>query len=460
MANDEKAQLYKQIVTQTDEYTLLERMRELGFWPSGQGIPEDPQEELDEQRELYIGIDVLRKEAISAKDPEKALALERKRRWEESKLRRAAAAAEREAKRQERRKEWDAERSTTVVHAGLGVSAGLQGMGSDQSRLESLGLPVVHMASQLAGAMNIPLSKLRWLTYHRSGAAVVHYHRFEIPKKTGGTRLISAPKTALAQAQRWVLDTILSELDIEDTAHGFVRGRSIVTGAAPHAGRAVVINLDLKDFFPSITFRRVKGLFASFGYGEQVATVLALLCTEPPRVATELDGKIFHIALGQRQLPQGACTSPALTNLLCRKLDRRLSGLCAKLDFAYTRYADDLTLSGDDRTSVYSLLRLVRRIVKEEGFVENQAKTRVMHRGRRQEVTGLTVNETPNLSRKERRRLRAVLHNVARDGLEHNNRYDHPSFEAYLKGRVAFATMVDPERAPIWRSALDRALKK
>src|SRR5204863_102450 len=161
-------------------------------------------------------------------------------------------------------------------------------------------------------------------------------------------RYISAPKPALAQAQRWLFVNILSRLEVEAPAHGFVPCCSIVTNAAPHTGRKIVINLDLKDFFPSITFRRVKGLFEKLGYSEHVATVLALLSTEPPRVATELDGKVYHVALGQRVLLQGACTSPAITNALCRRLDRRLSGLAKRHGFAYTRYADDLTFSGDN----------------------------------------------------------------------------------------------------------------
>src|SRR5207237_9566311 len=195
-----------------------------------------------------------------------------------------------------------------------------------------------------------------------------------------GVACTSAPKPALAQAQRWVFEHILSKLEVEPPAHGFVRGRSIVSNAAPHVGKAVVVNLDLKEFFPSITFRRVKGLFQAFGYSEHVATVLALLCTEPPRVQAELDGKVYHVALGDRVLPQGACTSPAITNALCRRLDRRLRGLAARHGFAYTRYADDLTFSGDNTTAVGKLLKSVRGIVQAEGFTEHPRKTRVMRR--------------------------------------------------------------------------------
>ena len=288
---------------------------------------------------------------------------------------------------------------------------------------------------------------------------MVHYHRYVIAKKTGGARCISAPKPALKKAQRWVLDQLLARLGVEPPAHGFVAGRSIVTNAALHVGRAVVINLDLREFFPSITFRRVKGLFHALGYGEQVATVLALLCTEPPRVAAELDGKVYHVALGQRVLPQGACTSPAITNALCRRLDRRLTGLARKHGFTYTRYADDLTFSGDNARAVGRLLRSVRSVVAAEGLTEHPRKTRVMRRANRQEVTGVTVNSRPTVAREEVRRLRAVLHNAARNGLESQNRDGHPDFAAYLRGKVEFACMVDPHRAPQLRSALERALQ-
>src|SRR5262249_43341246 len=282
--------------------------------------------------------------------------------------------------------------AANLVNAGAGVSGGLQRTTSDAELLKRRGLPVLHTGREVAAAMGITLPSLRWLTYHRKSATLVHYHRYSIAKKTGGVRYISAPKPALAKAQRWVLEHVLARQEVEAPAHGFVPGRSIVTNAAPHAGRKIVINLDLKEFFPSITFRRVKGLFEKIGYSEHVATVFALLATEPPRLATELDGKVYHVALGQRVLPQGACTSPAITNALCRRLDRRLSGLTKKHGFAYTRYADDLTFSGENAKAVGKLLRSVRGIVQAEGFTEHPRKTRVMRRANRQEVTGVTVN--------------------------------------------------------------------
>src|SRR5690606_9729724 len=256
----------------------------------------------------------------------------------------------------------------------------------------------------------------------------------------------------------WVLANILNKLEPEPDAHGFVRRRSILTNAQPHVGRAVVVNLDLSGFFPTLTFRRIKGLFTKLGYSEHVATVFALLTTEPPRARAELDGKVWGVALGERVLPQGACTSPALTNAICRRFDRRLAGLAARHTFEYTRYADDLTFSGDDRRKVGLLLKSARAILADEGFTEHPTKTRVMGRGRRQEVTGVTVNHKLSLGREERRRLRAILHNAARHGLASQNRDQHPDFAAHLRGLVSHACMLEPERAAEWKAALAHAL--
>jgi retron-type reverse transcriptase len=460
MSENEKEKLFRRLIRQANQALLLERMRALGFWPYGQSVPPDPPEEAEEREQIEKGVAALMAQRKAVKNPEAALAKERARRWEESKERRAAAKKAREETRAKRRAEWEAFRQQTLVHAGLGVSAGLQDMTSDVDALRERGLPIIHDSRELAAAMGIPLARLRWLTYHRRGATLVHYHRFQIPKKSGGMRSISAPKPALAAAQDWVLRWIFQPLAPEPEAHGFVRNRSIVTNAAPHVGRAVVINLDVKDFFPSITFRRVKGLFYFLGYSEHVATVLALLCTEAPRLPVSVDGKRIYIALGERRLPQGACTSPAITNAICRALDRRLAGVARRHGFTYTRYADDLTFSGDETHAIRGLLWSVRMILADEGLTEHEAKTRVMRRGRRQEVTGVTVNEKLGVSRQYVRELRAILHNAARFGLASQNRHGHHDFAAYLRGRVEFAGMVDPSRAPALRAALARALAR
>lgn len=459
MADDAKARLYRKLVREAPDAAVVERMRVNGFWPASQGLPADPPAEARERAAVDEELRRLRASSPGAVDPDKALAAERKRRWAESLKRRKAKREARAAALKTKRAAWLKHFKSHVVHLGRGVSAGLQDTSLDADALTSRGLPVMASSADLAMMMGVPLARVKWLTYHRRSAALVHYHRFGIPKKTGGTRAISAPKPALKRAQAWVLKNVLAKLEVSREAHGFVAKRSIVTNASPHVGRAVVVNLDLKDFFPSITFGRVKGLFRKLGYNEHVATVLALLCTEPPRAQVELDGRAWFVSLGQRVLPQGACTSPAITNALCWRLDRRLAGLAAKRGWSYTRYADDITLSGDDNAAG-RLLRSVRSILETEGFTEQATKTRVMRRARRQEVTGVVVNQRVSLPRDEYKALRATLHNAARHGLASQNRDDRPNFAGYLKGRVAYAKMVDPARGARLESLLAAALAK
>src|SRR5262249_3368538 len=160
-----------------------------------------------------------------------------------------------------------------------------------------------------------------------------------------------------------------------------------------------------------------------------------LLCTECPRRQVTYDGKPYWVATGPRGLPQGACTSPALSNQVARRLDKRLGGLAKKLNLAYTRYADDLTVSGsaDLGPRVGYLLARVRHLAADEGFTVNGKKTRVLRRSTAQKVTGLVVNDKPTVPRRELRRLRALLHRARREGLDQQNRNGRPNFRAYVR---------------------------
>ena len=286
-----------------------------------------------------------------------------------------------------------------------------------EERVAENDIPVLGSPKALCEALGISISTLRWLTYHRDDATSLHYERFTIPKRSGGERAIWAPRPLLKASQRYVLREIVERLPVHGAAHGFLPGRSILTNAARHTGSRLVVKLDLKDFFPTVTFPRVKGVFRKAGYREQIATLLALLCTEAPREIVEVDGTRHFVALGPRCLPQGAPTSPALTNTLCLTLDRRLTGLAQKYGWRYTRYADDLTFSlpldhqGDSKLG--ALLGGVRFVVDAEGFMLHPEKTRVMRQSARQSVTGLIVNGegAPRAPRATRRALRAAIHN-------------------------------------------------
>lgn len=372
----------------------------------------------------------------------------RKRRIERVRAEREVKRAER-ARRVEEHRRQDAEwRRLTLPYLGRGVSGGLTYTGGDFTRLESLGLPVIETAADLAAAMDITVEELAWLTYHRGAARTDHYHRFTIPKRHGGVRVISSPKRNLRAAQRWILELVLAEQEIHPAAMAFRPQRSIVDNAKAHAGHALVVRVDLKDFFPSITFLRVKGLFESFGYNEGIATLLALLSTEPPRVAVTVDGQRRFVSLGDRQLPQGACTSPAITNLLCRKLDRRLAGAAAAFGYTYTRYADDLVFSHPKaEASTGAMLTLARSILTDEGFTVNEEKTAVMRPQHRQVVTGLVVNGEPaRVSRQDLRRFRAFLHHCETEGFEAMSQRLGRDAKAYASGYLSFIHMVNPEQ--------------
>lgn len=348
-------------------------------------------------------------------------------------------------------------RAEDILYLGRGVSGRLNDRRAHVEELERHRLPVLASPQDCAKALGLSIPQLRWLCFHAEATAKPHYVYFEVPKRSGGTRLLAAPHVRLATAQRWIFQNILGHLEVTSCAHGFVRGRSTVTNAKVHRRRDLVVNLDLQDFFPTITFTRVRGLFESVGYSPAAATILALLCTESPRVAVDLDGQRTWVAARDRALPQGACTSPTLANLVARKLDRRLEGAARKLGWSYTRYADDLTFSADSehKSSMALLLARVRHIVREEGFALNEKKGRIQRAAGRQEVTGIVVNDKLGIARTEIRRLRAILHQAKKTGLEAQNREARPHFEAWLRGKIAYVTMVDPTKGAALRDSLD-----
>jgi Reverse transcriptase (RNA-dependent DNA polymerase) len=334
-----------------------------------------------------------------------------------------------------------------IVFLGRGVSFRLSHRVSDSDRLTAAGLPVLATPLELAQAMGLTISQLRWLTYHTDATTRVHYVSFTVPKKGGGERVLHAPLHLMGRAQRWVLENILAKLPVEEPCHGFRPGHSTVTNAAAHAGRAVVVNMDLSAFFPSIGFRRVLHVFESLGYSGAVSTLLTLLCTDAPRREEIVAGKRRFLATGPRGLPQGACTSPALSNQVVRRLDRRLAGLGRRFGAVYTRYADDLSFSGSEELLplLGTMMNRVRAIIRDEGFAVNEAKTRVQRQHACQKVTGLVVNDRPGVVRHEVRRLRAILHRARTEGLAAQNRDGHPNFLAWLNGKIGYVLMARPE---------------
>lgn len=444
--------LYARIRASSRDDVTLAEMKRLGFWSDDDTSLSEAEQLIRRETELQQALAALGRELREVADPVQALRRMRKERMARAKEKREETRQRRARERHERALAWHARRAKEVLYLGAGVSAGLNEARSDADRLARLALPSMHDAQELARAMGLSVEELRFLAFERRVSRISHYRRFALPKKTGGVRIISAPMPRLKRAQYWVLDNVLARAPVHPAAHGFLPGRSIVSNAAPHVGQAVVINVDLKDFFPSIALPRVRGVFSQLGYGKQVATALALLCTESATEEVQVDGETFHVAHGPRVLPQGAPTSPALTNILCRRLDARLQGAAARLGFRYTRYADDLTFSGDEsvRKLAAKLLWRVRQIVVDEGFTPHPDKQHVMRSHVRQSVTGIVVNEKPTVDRDTLRRFRATLFQVEKDGPAGKQWNGNDNVLAALEGYAHFIRMVDAAKgAPL-----------
>jgi len=333
-------------------------------------------------------------------------------------------------------------------------------------------LPAIESAGELAPWLRLGPSDLEWfadlrgLGYHGPADSPLSHYRYRLVAKTSGTvRLIEAPKLRLKHFQRAILSAILDQAPAHSAAHGFCHGRSIKTFAAPHAGQRVVLRMDLRDFFPSISGARVQALFRTMGYPESVADLLGGICSNAtPRGVWRLAAEGTKVDRETRDLyarphlPQGAPSSPALANLCFYRADCRLTGLAESAGALYTRYSDDLAFSGGeeferrvDRFSTH-----VAAILREEGFAMNHRKTRVMRQGVRQRLAGLTVNQHVNVSRAEFDRLKAILTNCVRHGAESQNREGRPNFREHLEGRVGFVAMVNPEKGKHLHAILDR----
>jgi len=325
------------------------------------------------------------------------------------------------------------------LYEGVGQKRGqLQRTG--ERKIEKVELPKITTRKELASFLGLKTQGeiTRWL---RPGeASGSGYVAFEIEKRAGGKRRIHAPRAGLKKAQRKILDEIVAKIPTHDACHGFVKGRSIVTNARPHEGARVVVKLDLADFFPTIHFRRVRGLFEFYGYSPEIAGLLAGVCTHRAKLA---DGRVVWPGV----LPQGAPTSPAIANVVCRRLDARLAKLAAKVGAKYTRYADDLTFSfaTDPEVRLGRFLWWVDQICQAEGFTENAKKRRVLRTSTQQRVTGVVVNEGLTVPREVRRKLRAMIHRCKTQGLDAvAAAQGKPDLGAVMAGTAAYVAMVQP----------------
>lgn len=305
----------------------------------------------------------------------------------------------------------------------------------------------------VAELLNIDLQSLTYQMFSK-----LQYRTFHIPKSSGGTREIESPPDGLKNLQRRLNEVLQLVYLGRGPVHGFVQRRSIVSNAWEHSKSKWILNLDLNSFFQSINFGRVRGMFMAKPYhiGKDAATLLAQLCC------------------WKGHLPQGAPTSPIVSNMVCAKLDSQLKRLASDAKCRYTRYADDITLStkGDSfprslalRTPIgeTTISHSLARIIEDNGFSINTSKVRLQRADEHQEVTGLTVNFLPNLRRIEIRNIRAMLHAWRKYGLEsaqkvfdQKSKINHRNFAKVLRGKIEFVGMVRGKNDILYLSFLDQ----
>ena len=334
-------------------------------------------------------------------------------------------------------------------------------------------VPEILTEHDLAAWLRVRENELEWfadlkrLGAKRADAGLQHYNYRVLAKPDGAVRLIEAPKGRLKVMQRTILAQMLERIPAHPAVHGFVTGRSIKTFAKPHVGKRVLLCMDLKDFFPTLSRAQIQSFFRTAGYPERVADLLGGICTNsaPRSVWTPVDSNsapfaVFyaHQLYGKPHVPQGAPTSPALANLCMYRADCRLSGLAYAAGATYTRYADDLAFSGDEQfeKGVDRFAAHVAAILREEGFRVNFRKTRVMRRGVRQHLAGVVTNEHVNVVRRDFDRLKATLTNCVRHGPQTQNRNGHPAFRSQLEGRIAFVEMINPQKGERLRKIFEK----
>jgi hypothetical protein len=346
-------------------------------------------------------------------------------------------------------------------------------MGSEEDFVD-----LINFAKRLLFPKSAYLISLRQLNYHAlQRTNRFRYRSFNIPKRNGGERKILSPNRSLKIIQKCLNLIFQSIYTPHKAAMGFASNRSIVQHAQKHVGSSYILTIDLKDFFHRIEQARVWGRIQHppFNLSEkngrlEIAKLIAALCCHPVGVEWGNSGYSI-INFPVNVLPQGAPTSPTLSNAICEKLDIRLSGASKRFGFRYSRYADDLTFSA--MHSVFSkegeAVREIRRIISEEGFVVNESKVRILRPEYRQEVTGLVVNEKVNVRSKEIKDIRKWLHYCEQFGLERAQEFFErdlikrgslkaQSLMDFLQGKINFIQLVKGRDNATFRKLMGRLI--
>lgn len=280
-----------------------------------------------------------------------------------------------------------------------------------------------------------------------------YYEEFEMKKKSGGVRHIMAPSGELKLIQQWIKIFILDKLSFPDYVTAYQPNKSIFHNAKPHVGKELVMKFDLKKYFDTITENKVYGIFLFLGYTKSVSYYLAKFCCVIPSVKHKFNllsdiclenfykNQVFSV------IPQGASTSPGISNLAAFMMDFRLNKYAAKNGFSYTRYADDLTFSGEVRNKLKKTM--IKKVVVEEGFILNEKKGSYRQKGNKQIVTGLNVNTKVSIPKKKRKQIFSHLYNCIQFGpynhLDKINMRHKMNYRDWLLGHILYIYSIQPE---------------
>lgn len=281
--------------------------------------------------------------------------------------------------------------------------------------LNTLNVPSINNFSQLARELSIS----KGLLYYISCKKDYCYTQKSIPKKDGSERVLSIPSYPLKIVQKWILTEILEKITVSDQSMAFVPGKNgLLDNANKHKNNVFVLEMDITDFFGSINSKTIFHLFQNIGYNKDVSTIFSNICTY------------------NNSLPQGGVTSPYLANLVCYNLDKRLTGFCDRRDIVYTRYADDMSFSCNNRIILNRAESIISRIVEDEGFIINPKKTRYLSEQTKKTVTGITINSgEAHANRELKRALRAAIFNSIMDGDYSKN--------DWIRGCIAFVNSIE-----------------
>ncbi|GAA6278181.1 retron St85 family RNA-directed DNA polymerase [Enterocloster bolteae] len=282
--------------------------------------------------------------------------------------------------------------------------------------LNTLNVPIINGFTHLAEQLSLTKGLLYFLTYQKNYC----YTLKEIPKKDGTFRKICIPNLSLKVVQKWILIEILEKINVSKQAMAFVpKKNGLKSNAEYHKKNIFLLEMDIENFFGTIKEEQVFRLFCNIGYNTKVSTILTSLCT--------FDG----------ELPQGAVTSPYLANLILFHLDARLNGLCSRKDIVYTRYADDLSFSSNDRAKLNGIENFVKYIVSDEGFEINEKKTRYLSNDVKKSITGITINnEEIHVDKKFKRKIRSMIFNsIANKNYALNDK---------IRGSIAYVNSIEP----------------